>query len=91
MLASRTMIDMRDRDAALATLKDVFARAWAAREEGLVLKAAQSRYNDRREGMRWVKLKKDYIKGEGDSHSFAVIAAGWDADRARTLRGACCF
>jgi hypothetical protein len=53
--------------------------------EGLVLKASESTYLDRR--YPWVKLKKDYIPNLGDCIDLVVLGAGWDSDRARELRG----
>lgn len=55
--------------------------------EGLFLKALDSPYNDARRGHRWVKLKKDYIPGLGDTGSFCVIGGGWDKERGRQLGG----
>lgn len=66
-------------------LRDVFDRSSDCREEGLVLKAAHSAYSDTR--LHWVKLKKDYIPGLGDTVDLVVVGAGWDIDRARELRG----
>ena len=35
-----------------------------------------------------MQLKKDYILGYGDTIDLVVIAAAWEKDRARELRGA---
>lgn len=63
-------------------------KTWAKRitecEEGLVLKASDSTYGDWR--LPWVKLKKDYIPGYGDTIDLVVIAAAWEKDRGRELR-----
>lgn len=56
-------------------------------EEGLMLKPLTSRYNDHRLTMRWVKLKKDFIPGAGDTLDFHVVGARWSRDRGRELLG----
>ncbi|KAG9037569.1 hypothetical protein FRB95_005151 [Tulasnella sp. JGI-2019a] len=71
---------------ALVQLTQVFARHIADYEEGLVLKPGSSAYNDMKPALRWVKLKKDYIKGLGDTLDLAVFGASWAKDRGRELR-----
>lgn len=78
-------------------LRRVFQKCCDQREEGLVLKADTSTYNDTK--LRWVKLKvgyrlfrsltrqKDYIPNLGDCVDLVVLGAGWDIERARELRG----
>jgi DNA ligase-4 len=83
-------------------LRYAFARLIANHEEGLVLKADEAAYNDSslpwvkvsavylstdKVNSCRVQLKKDYIPGYGDSLDFAILAVGWDKDRARELRG----
>ncbi|MCJ1395352.1 hypothetical protein MMC18_008236 [Xylographa bjoerkii] len=68
-------------------LVDAFARRW----EGCVLKPADEPYvnfqpwvvDDYRSD--WIKLKKDYIPGLGDTAEFAVVGAGYDAKEASRL------
>lgn len=74
-----------DNEAAAAKLCWIFASHIASFEEGLVLKAEESRYNDWNK--QWVKLKKDYIPGYGDCVDMVVLGATWEKERARTLRG----
>ncbi|ESK96426.1 atp dependent dna ligase domain protein [Moniliophthora roreri MCA 2997] len=62
----------------------IFARRLASYEEGLVLKAAESAYNDWK--LPWVKLKADYIPGLGDGLDLVVLGACWHRDRAMELR-----
>ncbi|ORY34864.1 hypothetical protein BCR39DRAFT_515200 [Naematelia encephala] len=69
---------------ALAALTRAFEESNKRREEGLVLKAACSRYTNM--GHPWVKLKKDYIPNLGDCIDLVILGAGWDIDRARDLR-----
>ena len=64
MLAARTPIPMHSRADAEDTLRRVFAALKADHEEGAVLKADESRYNDWR--LRWVKVGAlPMICGEG--------------------------
>ncbi|KAL1408220.1 hypothetical protein Q8F55_005026 [Vanrija albida] len=72
------------KDHATLALKTAFETVCNDREEGLVLKASKSTYNDPK--LPWVKLKKDYIPGLGDTIDLVLLGAGWDIDRARELR-----
>ncbi|KAG1741125.1 DNA ligase/mRNA capping enzyme [Suillus lakei] len=65
-------------------LREIWAKRITECEEGLVLKASDSTYGDWR--LPWVKLKKDYVPGYGDTIDLVVIAAAWEKDRARELR-----
>ncbi|KAL5536761.1 hypothetical protein ACEPAF_584 [Sanghuangporus sanghuang] len=62
----------------LKILEHIFASSIADHEEGLVLKATDSTYADWR--CPWVKLKKDYIPGFGDSVDLSLIGASWDKE-----------
>ncbi|ODO06886.1 hypothetical protein I350_04246 [Cryptococcus amylolentus CBS 6273] len=86
MLAERTKIRVALRPDHLVQrdLDDLFNASNLAREEGLVLKAAESTYAAMQ--WPWVKLKKDYIEGMGDCVDLVMVGAGWDVDRARELR-----
>ncbi|CAK5267619.1 unnamed protein product [Mycena citricolor] len=66
------------------SLHHVFAECLAAAKEGLVLKAGESGYNDRR--LPWVKLKKDYIPGYGDCLDMVVLGVSWEKERGREFR-----
>ena len=69
-------------------LKQALAQAFVMRWEGLVLKPSDEPYfnlgrsSDGRYPSRWIKLKKDCIKGLGDSADFAVLGAGYDVREA---------
>ena len=69
-------------------LKQALAQAFAMRWEGLVLKPSDEPYfnlgrsSNGRDLGRWIKLKKDCIKGVGDSADFAVLGAGYDVKEA---------
>ena len=69
-------------------LKKALAFAFVQRWEGLVLKPADEPYFDLtrpaigRYPSRWIKLKKDCIKGLGDTADFAVIGAGYNVKEA---------
>lgn len=84
MLSKRLQIDMFGPDPHHA-LQSIFAEHLGDHLEGLILKADESEYNEFR--LPWVKLKKDYIPGFGDCIDLIIVAAGWDRDRARELRG----
>ncbi|KIK60331.1 hypothetical protein GYMLUDRAFT_200426 [Collybiopsis luxurians FD-317 M1] len=73
-----------DGNPARGALRKVLARKLAFGEEGLVLKAAESEYNEY--GKPWVKLKKDYIEGLGDTLDLVLLAAANVSDRALELR-----
>ena len=72
-------------------LTEALANAFARRWEGCVLKPTDEPYvnflpqtpGDYR--CCWIKLKKDYIPGLGDTAEFAVIGAGYDASEAAKL------
>ncbi|KAL9615126.1 MAG: hypothetical protein Q9167_000444 [Letrouitia subvulpina] len=70
-----------------ALLADAFAKRW----EGLVLKPANQPYFGARSEAQglganaWIKVKKDYIPGLGDTADFAVVGAGYNVAEARML------
>ncbi|KXH49233.1 ATP dependent DNA ligase domain-containing protein [Colletotrichum nymphaeae SA-01] len=85
-LVERQVIDLNDR-LGVHYLRRAFAESITAREEGLVLKPDDP-YFDFSESRRSfagcpVKLKKEYIGGFGDVGDFAVVAARYDADKAK--------
>jgi DNA ligase-4 len=52
-----------------------------------MLKPFTSLYNDWRRGAKWIKLKKDFIPGAGDTLDFHLVGASYTAKRARELLG----
>ncbi|KAG5653322.1 hypothetical protein H0H81_001062 [Sphagnurus paluster] len=68
----------------LITLEKAFARTIANCQEGLVLKGEETKYHDF--STPWVKLKRDYIPGYGDTLDMVILGVGWDRERARVLR-----
>ena len=83
-LAARLELDFSSL-AAPEKLREHYARAIASRWEGLVLKPSAEPYfgplrrlpGDPRSS--WIKLKKDYIAGLGDTADFVVVGAGYDS------------
>ena len=82
-----------DRTTGPEKLKKALALAFVQRWEGLVLKPSDEAYFNlgkpvqRRFPSRWVKLKKDCIKGLGDTADFAVVGAGYDVTEAEKYDG----
>ncbi|OLN82130.1 DNA ligase 4-like protein 1 [Colletotrichum chlorophyti] len=88
-LVERQVISF-DHDLGAHYLRKAFAECITAREEGLVLKPNDP-YFDFSENRRpfsghLVKLKKEYIGSFGDVGDFAVVAARYDADKAKLYR-----
>ncbi|KAF8513409.1 hypothetical protein BU17DRAFT_31851, partial [Hysterangium stoloniferum] len=69
---------------AIKDLARIFSQHIANYQEGIVLKGASSTYNSFQQP--WVKLKRDYIPGYGDTVDLAIIGASWNKARARELR-----
>lgn len=53
-----------------------------------MIKTADSIYRDCRPGHQWIKLKRDYIPGLGDTITCCIVGAAWTKERGRELRGA---
>ncbi|KAH6916220.1 hypothetical protein BKA70DRAFT_1216449 [Coprinopsis sp. MPI-PUGE-AT-0042] len=83
ILSKRFLVDMQAPNPR-TTLRRIFAEQIADHQEGLMLKASESFYNDFR--LPWVKLKKDYIPGFGDTLDMVIIGASWEKERGRELR-----
>lgn len=72
-------------------LQEALAHAFVHNWEGLVLKPSQEPYF-RTAGYRtgkfascWIKLKKDYIAGLGDTADFAIVGATYDSSEAARM------
>ncbi|KAK2019685.1 ATP dependent DNA ligase domain-containing protein [Colletotrichum eremochloae] len=69
-------------------LRQAFAKSIAEREEGLVLKPDDPYFDFSRNRRAFsgcpIKLKKEYISGFGDVGDFAVVAARYDATKAKS-------
>lgn len=62
---------------ALETLRSRFAEGIAKRYEGFVLKPCEAPYlSFGIQNCEWIKLKKDYIQGLGDTGDFAIVGGG---------------
>jgi DNA ligase 4 len=78
ILAHRFHLLLHPLESAINSLRCAFSHAIARRDEGFVLKPANSPYIERH---NWIKLKKDYIPGLGDNIDFCLIGAGYDATK----------
>ncbi|KAG6805645.1 hypothetical protein H0H93_004364, partial [Arthromyces matolae] len=76
-------LDNQD-DSQLCALEKKFAESIATFEEGLVLKGEETVYHDFYHP--WVKLKRDYIPGYGDTIDMVIVGVTWERERARKLR-----
>lgn len=91
ILSKQKVVDFSSKDGP-ERLQTLLAHAFAQRWEGLVLKPSDEAYfSQRRSSLNvstncWIKLKKDYIPGLGDTLDFAVIGAGYDASRFAQLK-----
>ncbi|MCJ1473550.1 hypothetical protein MMC13_002201 [Lambiella insularis] len=80
------------RSSAPHELMEALAIGFAKRWEGYVLKPVEEPYVDIKPWSRgsyhscWIKLKKDYIPGLGDTAELAVVGAGYDTKLAAKLR-----
>ncbi|RAO68619.1 uncharacterized protein BHQ10_004631 [Talaromyces amestolkiae] len=89
-IAEQEIIDFSRADA-VRRLQLALSRSIAERWEGYVIKACDEPYfsvlsSQRSDGFsRWIKLKKDYIPGLGDTADFALIGARYDAKDASSL------
>ncbi|KAF8460652.1 hypothetical protein BDZ91DRAFT_798733 [Kalaharituber pfeilii] len=82
-LAERFEIDFST-PLALENLREKFAQGIARRYEGFILKPCEAPYLGF--GMRnveWIKLKKDYIHGLGDTGDFAIVGGGYEPERGK--------
>ncbi|MCJ1314325.1 hypothetical protein MMC25_008006 [Agyrium rufum] len=84
-LAEKSLINFGNNDASdhlAESLASCFSKAW----EGLVMKPCDEPYIDfepyHAGSYRscWIKLKKDYILGLGDTAELAIVGAGYDAN-----------
>lgn len=83
MLSEYNKIDIRNSDHGLNVLQNVFSKNIANCYEGLVLKPTYGLYNSSK--WRWIKVKRDYIPGLGDTADFVIIGARHDQQRGREL------
>ncbi|KAJ4176423.1 hypothetical protein NW767_015447 [Fusarium falciforme] len=78
-IGSREVIEFSSFDAA-ERLSETFARAITQRWEGFVLKGCDDPYFSFNGSRPFIKLKKDYIPGLGDTADFTIIGGRRDAE-----------
>ncbi|PKY03779.1 DNA ligase/mRNA capping enzyme, partial [Aspergillus campestris IBT 28561] len=77
-----------------STLESIFAKGVSNKWEGFVLKGCEDPYfnimssTNHAPSGRWIKLKKDYIPGLGDTVDLALIGGAYDSCEAAALNGA---
>ncbi|KAK5950158.1 hypothetical protein OHC33_008873 [Knufia fluminis] len=76
-LVERQIIDFKSSRAS-EMLREVFGVAIRRRWEGFVLKGLDDPYFSWKEGMRGIKLKKDYIAGLGDTADLCIVGGRRD-------------
>ncbi|OKL64181.1 hypothetical protein UA08_00530 [Talaromyces atroroseus] len=83
-ISEQEIVDFSRQDGS-RLLRLAFTKSIAERWEGLVIKACDEPYfsvlsPDKGDGYtRWIKLKKDYIPGLGDTADFALIGARYES------------
>jgi DNA ligase-4 len=93
-ISEQEIIDFSRPDA-IRRLQLALSRSIAERWEGYVIKACDEPYfsvlsSERSDGFsRWIKLKKDYIPGLGDTADFSLIGARYDAKDGPSLSSRC--
>ncbi|KAI9807105.1 MAG: hypothetical protein M1825_005822 [Sarcosagium campestre] len=90
-LAWQMAIDFSQPDAE-RDLKQAFSRGIASRWEGFVLKASHQTFFPLEDSSvpgraSWIKLKKDYIAGLGDTADFAIVGAGFNLHHVQRSKG----
>ena len=75
-ISAITPLDLRNASLGKKILTEAFEECIRERQEGLLIKDITSAYvpNGRR---HWLKLKKDYIEGFGDTAEFLIIGAAY--------------
>ncbi|KAK7202672.1 hypothetical protein BZA70DRAFT_292183 [Myxozyma melibiosi] len=85
MLAERTVVRCSESRCTTKGVAPVFERVVGSGGEGVVVKLCDSTYLEasmKVGNQQWIKLKKDYLAGRGDTEDFCVIGAGVDTKRA---------
>ncbi|RAL16821.1 ATP dependent DNA ligase domain protein, partial [Aspergillus homomorphus CBS 101889] len=89
-IAEQQVIDFSRHDGQ-SRLESIFSAGIAQRWEGFVLKGCEDPYftifssHENNTSGRWIKLKKDYIPGLGDTLDLAIIGARYNTQDATAL------
>lgn len=72
MWAGRLLVDFRT---ACVVVQAFLDESVAASTEGLIVKTLADPYEPSKRSLNWLKLKKDYLEGCGDTFDVTVIGA----------------
>ncbi|KAH8921751.1 hypothetical protein BT69DRAFT_1320634 [Atractiella rhizophila] len=85
LLAKGCTVDFDEPYCVMKQLIPYYAAQIAQKQEGIVLKPCDSGYNDSRWGRRWIKVKRDFIPGLGDTLDFAILGGKFNPERGAEL------
>ena len=88
-LLLRTLIHLLQTSTDVEELGTFLNESVAAGTEGLIVKTMDSTYEPSKRSLHWLKLKKDYLEGVGDTLDVAVIGAWFGKCVSQTFPSFC--